>query len=218
MSYLQKSGSPKKKTMGPRIALHLPKDAQGLCTRGEAIWSAIKADATRFPAPYPPAAEVEADLNELGGALKAAEGGGPIAKAALDVAANKVRQTLEMLGRYVQRVVRSGPVEDAPAVIGSVLMFESSVGKRAPKPELEAREDTTPGDVRLLARAVGSAVAYFWEYSLDQETWTAGAPTAQAHTTFLGLTSGEVYSFRFRALMRDGGMTGASSIVRFKVK
>ena len=49
MATQKKSGSPKKRMKSPRIVLRLPKDAQGLHTRGVAIWSAIKADATRFP-------------------------------------------------------------------------------------------------------------------------------------------------------------------------
>jgi hypothetical protein len=218
MAYMNKSGSPQKKTKGPRVVLRLPRDSQGLYTRGQAIWSAIKADAARFPTPYPPAAEVEADLKGLGDALKAAEGGGSIATTALGVAADKVRQTLEMLGKYVQSVVRAGSVEDAPAIISRVLMFESNVGRRAAKPELEAREGTASGIVRLIARAVASAVAYFWEYSLDQETWTAGAQTAQAHSSLAGLTPGKTYYFRFRALRREGVMTDAALSVSFLVQ
>jgi hypothetical protein len=218
MVYMNKSGSPKKTTKGPRVALRLPRDAQGLYTRALAIWTAIKADTARFPNTFPPAAEVEADLAGLGAALQAAEGGGPIATAALRVAADKGRQTLELLGKYVQSVVRAGPVEDAPATITNVLMFESAVGKRAPRPELEAREGMASGMVQLIARAVASAVAYFWEVSLDQETWTAGAPTAQANTTLAGLTPDKVYSFRFRALRREGVMTDASPIVSLRVR
>jgi hypothetical protein len=115
MSSLQKSGSSKKNTKGPRVALRLPRDAHGLYTRGQAIWSAIKADTTRFPTTYPPAAEVEADLKALGDALHAAEGGSPSAKTALSVAADKVRQTLELLGKFVQSVVRAGPAHAADA-------------------------------------------------------------------------------------------------------
>ena len=125
---------------------------------------------------------------------------------------------MEFLGKYEQSVVRAGPVEDAPAIIRNVLMFESAVGKRAPKPEIEAREGTTSGNVQLLARAVASAAAYFWEYSEDQQTWTAGAPTAQARSTIAGLSPGKVYYFRFRALRREGVITDASPIVSFMVK
>jgi hypothetical protein len=212
------SGAPKKMTKAPSVALHLPRDAQGLYTRGQAIWNAIKADTAGFPNPYPPAAEVEADLAGLGAALQTAEGGGPIAKAALRVAANKGRQTLDLLGKYVQSVVRAGPAEDAPAIITNVLMFESAVGKRSPKPELEARDGMASGTVQLIARAVGSAVAYFWEVSLDQETWAAGAQTAQARSTITGLTPDKVYSFRFRALIREGMMTDPSQTVSLRVK
>jgi hypothetical protein len=218
MVYMNKSGSPKKTTKGPRVALRLPRDAQGLYTRGLAIWNAIKADTARFPNPYPPAAEVEADLAGLGAALQAVEGGGPIARAALQVAVGKGRQTFELLGKYVQSVVRAGPVEDAPAIISNVLMFESAVGKRAPKPELEAREGMASGNVQLMARAVASAVAYFWEYSEDQKTWTAGAHTAQARSTLAGLSPDKVYAFRFRVLRRDGVMTEASKAVSLRVK
>jgi hypothetical protein len=213
MVYMKKSGSPKKKTKGPRIALHLPKDAQGLYTRGLAIWSAIKADAAHFPNPYPPAAEIDADLTGLGGALQAAVGGDPIAMVALQVAADKVRQTLELLGRYVQSVVRAGPIEDAPAIISSVLMYESNVGQRPPKPELDAKQGTPSGIVRLIALAVASAMVYYWEYSLDQQTWTADSQTAQAQSSIVGLTSGKAYSFRFRAFTRASGMTDDSQIV-----
>jgi hypothetical protein len=218
MANMNKSGAPQKRTKGPRLALRLPRDAQGLHTRGLAIWSAIKADPAHFPNPYPPAAEVEADLAGLGDTLQAAEGGGPIEMAAQHGAANKVRQTLELLGKYVQSVVRAGPIEDAPALISNVLMFESAVGRRTPKPEIEVRDGTTSGDVRLIALAVASAVAYFWEYSEDQETWTAGAHTAQARSTLEGLLPGKVYYFRFRALRREGLMTNASQTVRFMVK
>jgi hypothetical protein len=217
MVYMKKSGSPKKRSKGPRVALHLPKDAQGLYTRALATWSAIKADAARFPNPYPSAAKIDADLLELGDALQAAEGGNPIAITALEVAADKVRQTLELLGKYVQSVVRAGPIEDAPAIISNVLMHESNVGRRSPKPELDARQGPTSGIVRLIALAVASAAAYFWEYSVDQQTWMAGVHTAQARCTIAGLVPGKLYYFRFRALRRDGGTTDSSQTVSFMV-
>jgi hypothetical protein len=125
---------------------------------------------------------------------------------------------LELLGKYVQSVVRAGPVEDAPAIISSVLMFESKVGKRAPKPELAAKSGATSGIALLVALAVASAVAYFWEYSVDQQVWTAGPQTAQAHSSILGLTPGKVYYFRFRTLLRAGTLTNYSQVVSFMVK
>jgi hypothetical protein len=218
MAYMNKSGSPKKKTKGPRIALHLPADAQALYTRGLAIWNAIKADTTHFPTTYPPADVVEGDFKGLATALQTAEKGSPADKAALEAAANKVRQTLELLGKVVQSVVCAGPVEDAPALISSVLMYESNVGRRSSKPELAAKDGATSGTVQLIALAVASAAAYFWEYSLDQETWTATTPTAQARITIAGLRSGQVYYFRFRVLKREGFLSDHTSLVSFLVR
>lgn len=213
----KKSGSPKKKTRGPRIALHLPVQAQGLHTRCVAIWTAIKADTAHFASPYPPAATVDGDLAALSTALQAAEGGDPVAITALGGAEAKVRQTFGLLGKYVESAVRAGPVEEAPDLIANVLMFESKVGKRAPKPELEVRHGAASGAVVLVALAVASAVAYFWELSLDQQAWTPALQTGQARCSLAGLTPGKTYYFRFRALKRSGGLTDPSQIVSFIV-
>jgi hypothetical protein len=65
---------------------------------------------------------------------------------------------------------------------------------------------------------VASAASYSWEYSLDQETWTVGAQTAQARSTIAGLRLGQLYYFRVRALKRDGLITEPASIVRLIVR
>jgi hypothetical protein len=207
-----------KKPRAPRVAMRLPTAPDGLHTRCTAIWTAVKADTVHFPSPYPPAAEVEGDLAALGSALQAAEGGSVADTAALYVAADKVRQTFEQLGKYVQSVVRAGPIEDAPAIIANVLLYTSNVGKRAPKPELEVRDGETSGRVVLIALAVAQAVAYFWDYSVDQATWSTGAQSAQANSSIAGLTPGKMYFFRFRALKRDGTTTEPSQIVSLLVR
>jgi hypothetical protein len=139
-------------------------------------------------------------------------------KVAVEVAAAKVRETLGLLGKVVQSVVRSGPIKDAPALISNVLMYESNLGKKPSKPELTVRDGALPGTVQLIALAVASAASYAWEYSLDQETWTVGAQTAQARSTIAGLRPGQLYSFRVRALKREGLMTEPASIVRLIVR
>jgi hypothetical protein len=92
------------------------------------------------------------------------------------------------------------------------------VGKRSTKPELAVKDGATSGAVQLTALAVASAVLYYWEYSLDQQTWTVGAQTAQARSTITGLRAGQVYSFRFRVFKREGLMTDSSSMVNFMVR
>jgi hypothetical protein len=123
-----------------------------------------------------------------------------------------------LLGKYVESVLRAGPAEDAPAIISSVLMFESQVGKRAPKSPLAAKEGATSGVVLLVALAVPSALVYYWELSVDQVTWSAASQTAPARTTIAGLTPGKVYYFRFHAFRRDGGMTDPSQVVNLMVR
>jgi hypothetical protein len=208
----------KRTTHGPRIAQHLPRGPQPLYVHCAASWGAMSADTVHFPSPYPPAAEVEADLAALAAALQKAAGGDPVALTALVVAAEKVRQTFGLLGKYAQSVLRAGPIEDAPAIISSLLMSESQVGKRAPKPELEARHGKLSGVVLLIALAVDSALVYYWQCSLDQQAWTEGPQTGQAHSSFAGLTPGKVYYFRFRAFKRDGTTTAFSQVVSLMVQ
>jgi len=212
-----KGKKPQKKTRSPRIAQHLPRDAQGVYTHCSASWAAIKADPVKFATPYPSASEIDADLKVLGDALTAAAGGDPVAIAALRVAEAKVRQTYELLSKYVQSIVRAGPIEDAPATISSVLMFESNIGKRPPKPPLAAKQGAASGLVLLIALAVPSATMYFWEHSVDQVTWTALKPTAQASTSVAGLTPGKVYYFRFHTFTRDNETTDLSQVVSLMV-
>jgi hypothetical protein len=214
----KKSGSPTpKKTKAPRIALHLPGDAPGLFTRGTAIWAAVKADPGRFPSPYPPGPEIEADLAALGEAIQKAEGGTTADSTAVAVAEAKVRQTLELLGKYVQSVVRAGPVEDAPAIISSVLMYESNLGKRPPKPPIEARRGETSGAVLLIALAVAGARVYYWESSFDQQSWTVAGQSPGTRFTAAGLTPGKLHYFRFRAFKRDGEMSEYSPVISLMV-
>jgi hypothetical protein len=49
--------------------------------------------------------------------------------------------------------------------------------------------------------------AYFWEWSLDQLTWTVGTQTTKARAMLSGLTAGKVYFFRVRGLKRGDMLT-----------
>jgi hypothetical protein len=202
-----------KKTKIPRVALLLPVAFLALYVRCLAIWNAIKADTVHFPTPYPAASVVDGDLTGLATALQAAESGSPAETAALKSAAGKVRQTFEQLGKYVQSVVRAGAAEDAAALIASVLMYESKVGQRSPKPELAVKDTVTSGLVRLVALAIAGAVTYYWEVSVDQASWSAGAQSAKAQATIGGLTPGKEYYFRVHAFLRNGTTTSPSVTV-----
>ena len=208
--------SSKTNTTGPTLAIHLPRDPGQLHTHCFASWAAIKADPVHFTNP-PDVAKTDAELAALASALQNAAGKDPVAITAVHVAAAKIRQTWGLLAKYAQGVLRAGPIEDAPAIIANILMHESKVGKRAPKPALQAKRGATSGLVRLIALAVPSAMLYYWESSLDQTTWLAGPQTAQAHTALPGLTPGKVYYFRVRAFTRKGVMMDPSQAVSLMV-
>lgn len=128
----------------------------------------------------------------------------------------KVIQDLRHLRDYVQSVAeaQATPAE-AGAMIASAGMATRAVTKRS-KPPLTARNTGTSGTVLLDAEAVAQTATYYWQYSLDQKTWTSAPETMKARTTIAGLTPAQVYYFRFRALTRNGA-TDYSQVVSLLV-
>jgi hypothetical protein len=72
------------------------------------------------------------------------------------------------------------------------------------KPPLAAKYTGISGEVLLVALAIADGGAYYWEFSLDQHTWTAAPETRFPRTTLRGLTVGQTYWFRVRALTPKG--------------
>jgi hypothetical protein len=199
-----------------KIAMKLPTDPGELRTRCEAAWPLIKA---RFQNnTYPPASEVEQELKVLAVALTDAEDGDAAAVKVLGVAANKVRATFNLLGRVAERMVMAGPAQEASGTIASMLMYESQVGQRGPKPELEVKDGEVSTTVLIIALAVESALTYMWEYSFDNVSWSLSRQSGQSRCTLTGLTPGRVHYFRFRAFLRNGTTTDPSVVVPFLVK
>ena len=215
---------PRKKAIGrqpklkvPHIALHLAPDAEGLHTQCSAQLTQVLAQPTVFVTPSPPAAILTQALAELWSAIQADEGGGPVQHTALVAAAAKVRQLFTQLGKYAEGVVLAAPVEQASAIISSVLMYESKVGQKPPKAELAVKHVTAvSGAVLLIAAAIAGALTYTFEYSLDQVTWSSAGQTGKVRTTITGLTPGKVYYFRFLAFKR-GDTTYTSQVVYLMV-
>jgi hypothetical protein len=117
----------------------------------------------------------------------------------------KVVATIHHLADYVQ-----GEAEAQPTVAEAVALIESAhFSVRKPvtrnKPELEARHvPEIPGAVQLIALAVSTRATYYWEFSLDQQTWLRAPDTLKASTVITGLQSAKTYFFRFRALTPTG--------------
>ena len=69
---------------------------------------------------------------------------------------------------------------------------------------METQQSTLNGQSQAAAWAIAGAGAYYWEYSLDQHTWISAPETTLPKTVLKGLTVGQTYWFRVRALTRNG--------------
>jgi hypothetical protein len=114
-----------------------------------------------------------------------------------------VRRGLEQLRVYVQLLADAARPEDAAKIIVSAGLFVKGRVARA-KQTLAARAGRTAGTVRLTTVFAGKTAVYYWQYSLDQETWTDLPKTLVAKTTTPPLVRGKTYFFRARALRRKG--------------
>jgi len=202
----KKSGAPKQRP--PRqlsVATHLPDDDEALFTQCSAGWAALKANTATFATPTPGSPQMDNALTALGSALLAAQGGSDAQKGAAKNAARTVRNLWGQLAKYVEGVLRAGPITAAPEILASVLMYVSQRGAHKPKAPLAVKQMVS-GTVKLIALAILNAQTYDWEWSVDQVTWSA-MTTGEANATLTGLTPGKTYYFRVRAFLRGNTQT-----------
>jgi hypothetical protein len=155
-----------------------------------------------FPAPTPPLSEVSADLEALAASEELARRGGKGMVKQRDVALRKAHSKMTMLKAYVQCVANAEP-EKAEAIVLSAGM---NVGKPRTwtKPPIKAKHGDAPGRVVLDAKALPKPVYYRWQMSTDQATWTDLRESFKTKMTVEGLMPATVYSFRLRAVTRNG--------------
>jgi hypothetical protein len=188
---------------GPAAALMLPVLNKPLLTFARAVHSALLNNPA-FPSPNPPLDVFAADIAAFEDAETKAATRAKGAASLRNAKKNKVKADLFHLRDYVQSVVETNhSPAAAAALIESAFMTVRKVPKRT-IPDLSAKNADVSGKVLLTARAAAPRAVYYWEYSLDQSTWTRLPETMVARTEIVGLTSAQVYSFRFRALTRAG--------------
>jgi hypothetical protein len=185
----------------PWVVLNAPKQNKPLITFARAIYGALLNNSS-FPSPNPPLDAFAKDIDEFDDAETKAASRAKGAAAQRDACRRKVKGDLAHLRDYVQGVVETSP-GDGAALSASAFMRVKKPTVRA-TPELRAANTDFSGRVRLAAKAVAPMATYYWEYSLDQTTWTAVPETMQTRTEITGLTSARTYYFRFRALTRAG--------------
>lgn len=188
---------------GPLAVLMLPRSTKELITFGKAVHDAMDGN-PNFPSPNPPLSVFRANLTSLDDAETKAAARGNGAVEARDALKRLVVNDMYHLCDYVQGVAEKVPLpEAAAAVITSAFMSIRKVPQRV-TPPLTAKNTGVPGRVALAAKPVAKEATYYWEYSLDQVTWTPVPETIKASTAIDGLPFANVSYFRFRALTRAG--------------
>jgi len=185
------------------VVLRRPKSVVSQIALAKAIAAAMGNSATTFPAPTPPLATLDADIDTLVSAETLA---GTKAKGAAAARNDKlaiVIADLEQERAYVQKVVDQNPghAETIAQAAGMALRKVSSRNV----PALSIKPSTVSGKVEVRAKAVKYA-AHDWEYSTDGKTWTSLPTTMQAKTTLTGLTAGPTVYVRHRTVTSKTGV------------
>lgn len=186
---------------GPVAKLKCPRTPKNFLTYAKSVVAKAKGSASLS---YPGMAELEADVLALDKAETLAGDKNPALVADRDAKALKVYQGLGHYLDYVQSLVeqQATPADAVAMILGLGLTVRKTSAYA--KPALVAKYGDVSGDVVLVALAIDGAGAYYWEFSFDQKSWTTVPETKYATTTISGLTPGQVYYFRFRALTPKG--------------
>jgi hypothetical protein len=146
-------------------------------------------------------AQLQTDITNYRSSLS---GTGKLATATKRSLKRKLATDLKHLRDDVQTVVeQQTSLADALKAAASAGMALKKVGKRD-IPELSVKSTGIPTVVELSARAVAPDASYYWQFSLDGKNWQSAPETMKHLTVISGLTSGQTYYFRFRALTRKG--------------
>ena len=155
-----------------------------------------------FPTPNPTLAKLTADLDKLASLEETLKTKGTIAGGECRDARKVVRKDLRLLCQYVGQIADENPDHDE-AIILSAGFTVARVGRRT-KPPIEAKQDKQSSAVLLTARAVRGARLYYWQVSVDGQTWTDLGDTPISKMTKTGLAPHTLYYFRVRARTRTG--------------
>jgi hypothetical protein len=154
-----------------------------------------------FTNPSIPMATFAADIAAYQASLS---GTGKLATSTKKALKRKLATDLKHLRDDVQGVVeQQTSLADAQKVVDSAGMSLKKPSKRH-KPDLAAKYTGVSGDVKLDAKAVAPSASYYFQFSLDNKSWTSVPETMKHVTIITGLTPGQTYYFRFRALTRKG--------------
>jgi hypothetical protein len=156
-----------------------------------------------FASPMPALTQFTAHLDALDADEQLARKGGKGAVQQRNVSLGLVRNDMRLIKAYVQSVADTHPLTEAESIIHSAGM-EARLRTGRIKPPVGARDGKVPGQVVLDAKALKAPVAYRWQMSTDQASWTDLPETFRAATMVAGLTPATTYYFRLRTMTREG--------------
>lgn len=174
--------------------------------RGQAIKVSadIAAYTLIFVTPVPAVSAVNADIAALDAAEVLVQTREVNAVATRNAARNVVTEDMHAWERYVQGLIAAEPDPDQKMIIASSSGFDIKVNGVRVKRDLTIVQQTTPGLVKLVARAAGTGAAYSWQMSTNNgTTWIDLPITNVAKTTVSGLSTGTRYVFRFRSTIKN---------------
>jgi hypothetical protein len=191
-------------TIVPRVILGAPKKKKELGGFAQGIESALTGN-PHFLTPNPlfAAAQLAANTRAVG------------AVTARNDAWRALLGVLQHLRDYVAGIVEISPTNAISVIESSGMKVPKQATRH--KPHLAVQQGDISSVVTLIAKAIADNAVYYWEYSLDQKSWTTVPEGFGASTEISGLTAGQTYYFRFRGLTRQG-KTDYSQVVSFLVK
>jgi hypothetical protein len=185
--------------IGPVVVLNYT--ALNLPVVAQRVHDGINANSGLFSNLWISMPQLQADITAYQSSLS---GTGKAATSARRSLKRKLATDLKHLRDDVQIVVeQQTSLADALKVAASAGMELKKVGKRD-IPELTVKSTGLPTVVELSAKAVAPNASYYWQFSLDGKNWSSVPETMKHVTVISGLTSGQTYYFRFRALTRKG--------------
>jgi hypothetical protein len=150
------------------------------------------------PTPSPSLAALGADIDALEASEATAKAGTKGTAAARNTKLAKVFTDLESIRSQIQGIVDNN-IAQSSEIAESTGMSIRTIAKH-PKATLAVKMTTTPGMVKLFAKAVSRHASYEWQISTDGgKTWLPAGVTTVASTTVPSLTAGTLYYFRFRS-------------------
>jgi hypothetical protein len=154
-----------------------------------------------FPSPNVPMATLSAHIDALEAAQVLTLSRRDSTRAR-DALYEQVLADLRALKVYVETVANERG-DDREVVVASAGMSIKQV--RGPKkPLFSARQLARSGSVQLVVVHPGRPATFYWQRSLDGQTWLDVEDTVVASTPIHGLTPGVLYWFRYRVRTSQG--------------